>query len=90
MASPIQSPKYKIGIVTWSLLSGSKQAMKLADLVEIERELFQSGQKIILTDSRQIADTLLNMNLPEDHPLFGALVFLVDDFTCGKSNKELH
>lgn len=64
--------------------------MKLADLIEIERELFQSGHKVILTDSRKIADGLLNMNVPEDHPLFGALIFLVDDFTCGKSEKELH
>ena len=64
--------------------------MKLTDLLEIERRLFHSGHKIILTDNEQIADRLLSMEVPEDHPLFGALVFLVDDFTCGKSKKELH
>lgn len=64
--------------------------MKLADLLEIEKALFHSGQKIILTDSERIADRLLSMKVPEDHPLFGALIFLVDDFACGKSQKELH
>jgi len=68
----------------------SIEIMKLADLLEIERRLLYSGQKIILTDSEQIAHRLLSMEVPEDHPLFGALVFLVDDFTCGKSQKELH
>jgi hypothetical protein len=55
--------------------------MRPSDLLEIEKRLFHSGQKIILTDSRQIADRLLSMEVPEDHPLFGALVFVVDDFT---------
>ncbi len=64
--------------------------MKLSDLLQVEKTIFHSGQKIILTDSEQIADRLLSMRVPEDHPLFGALIFLVDDFTCGKSHKELH
>jgi hypothetical protein len=68
----------------------STETMKLVDLLEVERKLFHSGQKIIVTDSRKIADRLLSMKVPEDHPLFGALIFLVDDFTCGKSKKELH
>lgn len=64
--------------------------MRLSDLLEIERRLLHSGQKIILTDSRQIADRLLSMEVPEDHPLFGALVFVVDDFACGKPKRGLH
>ena len=67
-----------------------EEKMKLADLLEIERGLFRSRDKIILTDNEQIADRLLSMKVPEDHPLFGAVVFLVDDFTCGKSKQELH
>jgi len=47
------------------LLGRRAERMKLADSLEIERSLFHSGHKIILTDSEQIADRLLGTGYAE-------------------------
>jgi len=62
--------------------------LKLNELARLDPHLFKKDVKVFFTDSEIIAGRLLAARADESHPMFGALVVLVD-MTPDKSNKEL-
>ena len=65
------------------------RVMKLDELFRIEKKFFEGKRAFIITDRLEVAQKLQNMKVPKDHPLLGAVVFLVEDAGTYTS-KELH
>jgi len=62
---------------------------RLDELLELDPELFTDKHTTIITDNMKIATELAKLKVDERHPLYGALIILLD-VTSGKLAKELH
>lgn len=66
-----------------------KRLTRLDEFVEMDPAVFNGITKVIITDNEQIATGLCSMRVRQDHPLFGALIVLLD-LTSGKAKGRLH